>query len=75
MDIGKKERTTLVEMEKKLLGDKSGTYRRELVNQLLQYESEINVLVHNANDNGELFELLNKVKTAIQSAKHTIEKF
>jgi hypothetical protein len=32
-------------------------------------------MIHDANDNNDLFERLNKVKTAIQKAKYTIEKF
>jgi hypothetical protein len=62
-------------MERNLLEDKNSVYRKELINKLLQFESDINVMIHDANDNNDLFERLNKVKTAIQKAKYTIEKF
>ncbi|MDR1528386.1 MAG: hypothetical protein LBS22_02255 [Puniceicoccales bacterium] len=75
MDSGKKERPILVDMEKSLLEDKSGLYRKELINKLLQYESEVNVMIHNANDDNDVFNRLNMVKTALQQAKYTIEKF
>ena len=65
----------MVDMERNLLKDKNSVYRKELINKLLQFESDINVMMHDANDNNDLFERLNKVKTAIQKAKYTIEKF
>lgn len=65
----------MVDMERNLLEDKNSVYRKELINKLLQFESDINVMMHDANDNNDLFERLNKVKTAIQKAKYTIEKF
>ncbi|MDR1890593.1 MAG: hypothetical protein LBQ23_00200 [Puniceicoccales bacterium] len=75
MDSGKKERPIFVDMEKNLLEDKSGFYRKELINKLLQYESETNVMIHNANEDNDVFNRLNVVKTALQQAKYTIEKF
>lgn len=65
----------MVDMERNLLEDKNSVYRKELINKLLKFESDINVMIHDANDNNDLFERLNKVKTAIQKAKYTIEKF
>lgn len=75
MNFEKKERPIMVDMERNLLEDKNSVYRKELINKLLQFESDINVMIHDANDNNDLFERLNKVKTAIQKAKYTIEKF
>lgn len=75
MNFEKKERPIMVDMERNLLKDKNSVYRKELINKLLQFESDINVMIHDANDNNDLFERLNKVKTAIQKAKYTIEKF
>jgi len=75
MNFEKKERPIMVDMERNLLEDKNSIYRKELINKLLQFESDINVMIHDANDNNDLFERLNKVKTAIQKAKYTIEKF
>ncbi|MDR1173454.1 MAG: hypothetical protein LBK24_01510 [Puniceicoccales bacterium] len=75
MDSGKKERPILVDMEKSLLEDKSGLYRKELVNKLLQYESEVNVMIHDANDDNDVFTRLNMVKIALQQAKYVVEKF
>jgi hypothetical protein len=62
-------------MEKNLLEDKSGLYRKELINKLLQYGSEVNILIHNANDDNDVFNRLNMVKRALQQAQYTIEKF
>ncbi|MDR1232870.1 MAG: hypothetical protein LBJ75_01220 [Puniceicoccales bacterium] len=62
-------------MEKSLLEDKSGLYRKELVNKLLQYESEVNVMIHDANDDNDVFTRLNMVKIALQQAKYVVEKF
>ena len=75
MNFEKKEPPIMVDMERNLLEDKNSVYRKELINKLLQFESDINVMIHDANDNNDLFERLNKVKTAIQKAKYTIEKF
>ena len=75
MNFEKKERPIMVDMERNLLEDKNSVYRKELINKLLQFESDINIMIHDANDNNDLFERLNKVKTAIQKAKYTIEKF
>lgn len=75
MNFEKKERPIMVDMERNLLEDKNSVYRKELINKLLQFESDINVMIHDANDNNDLFERLNKVKTAIQKAKYTIEEF
>ncbi|MDR1433389.1 MAG: hypothetical protein LBI61_03590 [Puniceicoccales bacterium] len=75
MDSGKMERQVFVDMEKSLLDDKSGAYRKELVNKLLQYESEVNAMMHSANNDGKLFERFDTLKTAIRNAKETIEKF
>ena len=75
MNFEKKERPIMVDMERNLLEDKNSVDRKELINKLLKFESDINVMIHDANDNNDLFERLNKVKTAIQKAKYTIEKF
>ena len=75
MNFEKKERPIMVDMERNLLEDKNSVYRKELINKLLQFESDINVMIHDANDNNDLFERQNKIKTAIQKAKYTIEKF
>ena len=75
MNFEKKERPIMVDMERNLIEDKNSVYRKELINKLLKFESDINVMIHDANDNNDLFERLNKVKTAIQKAKYTIEKF
>jgi hypothetical protein len=72
---GKKERPTMVDMEKKLLEDSSGIYRREIVDKLFKFESEMNVMIHDANEDNALFNRLNVLKTAIQKAKDTIERF
>jgi hypothetical protein len=77
MDLfsGKKERPTFIDMEKKLLEDKGGLYRKELINKLLQYETNVNIMMHDANSDNALFARLNLLKIALQKAKLTIEKF
>jgi hypothetical protein len=72
---GRRERPVLVDSEQKLLDDKSGLYRKELINKLLQYEGDVNVMIHDANSDTALFNRLNKLKTAIAMAKETVEKF
>ena len=44
----------MVDMERNLLEDKNSVYRKELINKLLQFESDINVMIHDANDNNAL---------------------
>ena len=64
----------MVDMEQNFLEDKNYIYLKELINKLLQFESDINIMIHDTNDNNDLFERLNKVKIAIQKAKYKIEK-
>ena len=64
----------MVDMEQNFLEDKNYVYLKELINKLLQFESDINIMIHDTNDNNDLFERLNKVKIAIQKAKYKIEK-
>ena len=64
----------MVDMEQNFLEDKNYVYLKELINKLLQLESDINIMIHDTNDNNDLFERLNKVKIAIQKAKYMIEK-
>ena len=54
MNFEKKERPIMVDMERNLLEDKNSVYRKELINKLLQFESDINVMIHDANDNNAL---------------------
>jgi hypothetical protein len=71
----KKERPVLVDMEKDLLNDKSGVYRKELINKLLRYDSEVSVELSSASDDSDLFNRIGKLKEAIRCAKYTVEKF
>lgn len=75
MDFGKRERPIMVDMEQQLLDDKIGMYRRSLIDKLAQYEAEVNAMMHNANADNELFMRYSALKTALQKAKFTIEKF
>ena len=54
MNFEKKERPIMVDMERNLLEDKNSVYRKELINKLLKFESDINVMIHDANDNNAL---------------------
>ena len=64
----------MVDMEQNFLEDKNYVYLKELINKLLQFESDINIMIHDTNDNNDLFKRLNKVKIAIHKAKYMIEK-
>ncbi|MDR1595986.1 MAG: hypothetical protein LBR91_03650 [Puniceicoccales bacterium] len=75
MDFGKRQRQVFVDMEGNLLNDKTGTYRKELINKLLVYDGAMNAMLHDASDDSELFRRVNALKTAIQRAKETVEKF
>ncbi|MDR0595725.1 MAG: hypothetical protein LBF94_03485 [Puniceicoccales bacterium] len=70
----KKERVVMVEMEQKLLDDKSGQYRRELLDKLRGYEGEMKKLI-GAGVSTEKFELYGKMQHAIKQACYVIEKF
>lgn len=69
-----KKRQTFVETEDKLLADTAGIYHKELLNKLLQFDSEINVKIHDPSLTNETFNRYNEVKTAIQNAKMVLEK-
>jgi hypothetical protein len=72
--MGKKERITLIEMERKLLGDKNGSYRRELLEKLAEYQQFVKSRINGGlNPNG--FDVFNKLKQALESAKDTIINF
>ena len=71
---GGKKRLIMVEMEQKLVDDKSGEYRRELINKLNEYESEINYLIGDGVD-AEKFAAYDKLKKAIKQAIRVIERF
>ncbi|MDR3274160.1 MAG: hypothetical protein LBS87_02390 [Puniceicoccales bacterium] len=71
---GKKERVIMVDMEQKLIDDKSGQYRRELLSKLHGYEGDVNRLI-GAGVSSEKFEVYEKIKKAIKQACYVIEKF
>lgn len=71
---GKKERVVMVDMEQNLIDDKSGMYKRELLNKLMGYEGEINRLI-GTGVGADKFEVYDKVKKAIKQAIYTIENF
>jgi hypothetical protein len=70
----KKERLTLSEMERKLLGDGDGRYRAGILEQLAEYQR----LVAQRLSRGlppQMYNIFNKLKRALESAKHTITNF
>jgi hypothetical protein len=71
---GKKQRVVMVDMEQALIDDKSGQYRRELLDKLHGYEGDINRLIGSGIPT-EKFEVYDKVKKAIKQACYVIEKF
>ena len=51
MNFEKKERPIMVDMERNLLESKKSVYRKELINKLLQFESDIKaMMIHDEND-------------------------
>jgi hypothetical protein len=73
MDV-KKERVVMVDMEQKLIDDKSGQYRRELLDKLRGYEGDVNRLI-GSGIQAEKFEVYEKIKKAIKQACYIVEKF
>jgi hypothetical protein len=72
--MGKKERITLIEMERKLLDDKDGRYRQSLLNQLAEYQQFVKLRL-NSGLNPQVFSVFNKLKQALESAKDTLINF
>lgn len=71
---GLREKVTMVDMERKLLADKDGNYKREILNKLSLLDGEISKKISQGLNKDE-FDAVNKLKTAIKSAKHTITNF
>jgi hypothetical protein len=70
----KKERITLCEMERKLLGDGDRRYRSELLEQLAKYQR----FVAERLSQGlapQVYHVFDKLKRALESAKHVIINF
>jgi sugar-specific transcriptional regulator TrmB len=67
-------RLTLVDMERRLLDDKTGEYRRSLLNKLEQYLSEMNTKL-TAGLPPEEFNIVAKLKDSIESAKKVLLTF
>ncbi|MDR1590921.1 MAG: hypothetical protein LBR92_02915 [Puniceicoccales bacterium] len=72
--MGEKERIILIEMERKLLDDKDGSYRQELLKKLAEYQQFIKSRIDNGLD-PRGFDIFNKLKQALESAKDTIINF
>jgi hypothetical protein len=69
-----KERLILVEVERKLSEDEDGTYRKGLLDQLNRYAQ----LIQQRMDEGldpVAFDVFNKLKIALKSARDSIENF
>lgn len=71
---GLKEKVTLVDMERKLIADKDGNYKREILNKLSLLDGEVSKKISQGLSKDE-FDVFNKLKIAIKSAKHTITNF
>ncbi|MDR2436118.1 MAG: hypothetical protein LBD33_02290 [Puniceicoccales bacterium] len=68
------KRVIMVDMEQKLIDDKSGQYRRELLDKLRGYEGDMTRLI-GAGVSSEKFEVYDKLKKALKGACYVIEKF
>ncbi|MDR1256009.1 MAG: hypothetical protein LBJ94_03770 [Puniceicoccales bacterium] len=70
----KKERVIMVDMEQNLIDDKSGQYRRGLLDKLRGYEGDMSRLI-GAGVSSDKFAVYEKVRKAIKQACYVIEKF
>ncbi|MDR1907191.1 MAG: EscE/YscE/SsaE family type III secretion system needle protein co-chaperone [Puniceicoccales bacterium] len=70
----KKERITLIEMERRLLNDTDGSYRQELLRKLEEYQQFVKSRINSGLD-PQGFDIFNKLKQALESAKDTIISF
>jgi hypothetical protein len=70
----KKERITLSEMERKLLGDGDGRYRAELLERLVEYQRWLTERL-SCGLPPQVYNIFNKLRQALESAKGTITNF
>jgi hypothetical protein len=70
----KRERLTLVEMERQLLDDSNGSYRRELLKKLEEYQQFVKSRLNSGLD-PQGFDIFNKLRLALESAKDTLLNF
>ena len=71
---GLKEKVVLVNMERELLADKTGNYKRNILNKLSNLDGEILKKILQGLSRDE-FAVFDKLKAAVKSAKHTITNF
>ncbi|MDR0677990.1 MAG: hypothetical protein LBF44_00455 [Holosporaceae bacterium] len=76
MDIDKKKlkRLTLTEMERQLLNDKDGSYRREILQKIAQYQQWVEEQIATGLAPGEL-SVYEQLKNALDSAHEIIISF
>ncbi|MDR1435047.1 MAG: hypothetical protein LBI77_01410 [Puniceicoccales bacterium] len=70
----RKERLALVEIERKLLDDGDGSYRRELLRKLEEYQQFVKSRLDGGLD-PQGFDIFNKLRLALESAKDTLFDF
>jgi hypothetical protein len=68
------KRVVMVDREQKLLDDKSGQYRRELLKKLHGFEGDMVRLI-GAGVSAEKFEVSDNLRQALKGACHAIDKF
>jgi DNA-binding protein H-NS len=68
------ERLTLIEMERQLLQDKNGHYRKEVLQQLEQYQQWVKTKIATGLSPSE-FAVYEKLKKALDSAQEIIINF
>ena len=68
------DRIALIEMERRLLADKDGAYRRSLLNTLSEHLSEIKIKL-SGGLRPEEYEVYSKLRDAIDSAVKVLQNF
>lgn len=64
----------MVEMERRLLDDANGSYRKFLLDRLIEYKSELSYRL-NSGLSSDRFEVYNKIKMALEKAQEVIKNF
>ncbi|MDR2735554.1 MAG: hypothetical protein LBB20_01785 [Puniceicoccales bacterium] len=69
-----RDRVTIVEMERQLLGDSTGNYRKSLLARLSEYRLELTKKLNSDLLTAD-FNVYNKVKIALEKAQEVVNNF
>ncbi|MDR0418427.1 MAG: hypothetical protein LBH08_03275 [Puniceicoccales bacterium] len=73
-DTKKLKRLTLVDMERQLLNDSDGSYRREILQEIVQYQQWVKEHIATGLAPEE-FSVYEKLKNALESAREIVTNF